>query len=382
MLPAFRPVPYRALAGEALSLGWEIELPTKYVTYVLGAGFSHPLGIPISSGFLRCARRQLASAPEKFGHFREITRAIDAVSRSKNFVNLDLHDIEEVLSLLEADAIGRGDVRGDGVQRFVRDVIVAHTPTMSHWNSEFDPQQQTPVVLFGNGIDWPRYVAFLANLIRCRFVATNSKEDRVIKNTRNISVHPLDGSVEYRIVSLNYDLVIESCRQFLADAFADAGWLVTTERLQVAKLHGSVSGELLPPTWRKAQSPAILEAWQNAYRWLMQSSEIRILGYSMPKTDLYVKYLLAAAIGGCESLEHVDVICLDDAERTVERRYRDMFNFPALRFRSRRVEEYLAFSQYLGHEHAPFKMDLAFLESSHSTFMAEDEEEEWFGPLA
>lgn len=111
----------------------------------------------------------------------------------------------------------------------------------------------------------------------------------------------------------------------------------------LAKLHGSINtGTIIPPTWNKGLNHAeIILAWKLAYKLLMQANHIRIIGYSLPETDSYIKYLLRAAVVHAPHLKTIDVLCLDPNDSTIKKRYNDFILFKNYRFLSANVEDYL-----------------------------------------
>jgi len=73
------------------------------VVYLLGAGFSAPLGLPVVSNFRVKSYELFARDPTKFAHFQEVFDRINELSRIKNFYDANLFNIEEILSLLEME---------------------------------------------------------------------------------------------------------------------------------------------------------------------------------------------------------------------------------------------------------------------------------------
>lgn len=69
---------------------------------------------------------------------------------------------------------------------------------------------------------------------------------------------------------------------------------------------------------------------------------MRILGYSLPESDSYIKYLLRAAIVASpyQHLKTIDVLCRD-SDGTTRKRYDAFIRFPGYRFKAATVEEYL-----------------------------------------
>ena len=98
------------------------------VVYILGAGFSEPLGLPLTSNFLRKSK-DMPSSCERFGN---IFKAIDRMSNSKTYYSTDVLNIEEVLSILEMNQRIHGE-RGDlkhQVIDYIKDVIQHYTPDL------------------------------------------------------------------------------------------------------------------------------------------------------------------------------------------------------------------------------------------------------------
>jgi hypothetical protein len=78
-------------------------------------------------------------------------------------------------------------------------------------------------------------------------------------------------------------------------------------------LHGSVDdGEIVPPTWNKTlASKRIQQAWQLAHWLLSEANHVRVLGYSLPEGDNYIKYLFQVSAIKSSHLKSFDVLCLD-----------------------------------------------------------------------
>ena len=101
------------------------------IVYVLGAGFSKPLGLPIMSDFIDMAKDLYALDTEKYGYFSHVFEFIhDKLAWVKTVYEADLNNIEEILSILEMlnilDKIEEKDVIE--YKRFLIDVIDYYTP--------------------------------------------------------------------------------------------------------------------------------------------------------------------------------------------------------------------------------------------------------------
>jgi hypothetical protein len=162
-------------------------------------------------------------------------------------------------------------------------------------------------------------------------------------------------AVLYALITLNYDRVLENFAEYhyshiplprnqlpFISEFGDKLQPFSQGTI-IAKLHGSVGLEnIVPPTWSKGVDRKILAAWRIAYQALVEATQIRIIGYSLPEADAYVKYLLKAAVIRAPHLKRLDVLCLGPDE-TVRRRYDAFLEFPLYRFKNDSVTNYLEF---------------------------------------
>ena len=73
------------------------------VVYILGAGFSAPLGLPVISNFLSRSKDLHADNPERFGHFDTVFQEIRRMAPAKNYLQIDLSNIEQILSILQME---------------------------------------------------------------------------------------------------------------------------------------------------------------------------------------------------------------------------------------------------------------------------------------
>jgi len=111
-----------------------------------------------------------------------------------------------------------------------------------------------------------------------------------------------------------------------------------------------------------------------AYQLLADATQLRIIGYSLPTADAYVKYLLKSAVIKDPHLKKIDVICRDP-DGSVEKRYNDFIKFDYYNFVGADVDTYL--SNHAGrYKNASGKKDLERgfiineLEEAHKSFMS------------
>src|SRR5688572_21987361 len=101
------------------------------VVYILGAGFSAPLGLPVVRNFLFRAKDLFFQNPEGREYFREVFEEIDRLAKIKHFFDSDQFDIEEILSILEMGEQfeGRRLREKELFVQFLIDVVKSHSKT-------------------------------------------------------------------------------------------------------------------------------------------------------------------------------------------------------------------------------------------------------------
>lgn len=327
------------------------------VVYFLGAGFSAPLGLPVMSNFLIKSKDMYSCDPHRFAHFSGVFEMIKEMSVSKNYFETDLFNIEEILSILEM----RQQLQGTGLQEsFVKYLI----DVVEH----FTPHVRARPDLPGN---WHRYVFpsplehaygyFIASLLNLS-LRTTERELKAMKLP--------SPSASYSIVTLNYDCVVEDFEIFFGRCHGGE----SLSGIPMAKLHGSVeSKRIIPPTWNKVLHPESAATWREAFDLLKEANHIRIIGYSLPTADSYVKYLLKSAAMTAPHLKGIDVLCMDPSG-AVKARYDEFISFYRYRFTRANVVDYLK-----GHFEAlvkPFDHDLGEpmacdkIEGDHESFFS------------
>jgi hypothetical protein len=296
------------------------------IVYVLGAGFSAPLGLPLVGNFITMSKDLYFGNPRGYPHFSTIYDQFGKMASAKNYYTANLLSIEEVLSILEMESTVTGDSETrDRFIQFLKDTITFYTPKFegSIWDGHFRTSAEGLVC------------AFLASMTGFRATRYKHGQDERFC---------LPPSSQYALISLNYDLVLERALNVLSGIpfaqregighsqldFQREGTGFRESQVALAKLHGSVDSNIVPPTWNKMIQEEVGKAWHLAYTALSDATQIRIIGYSLPIMDSYVRYLFKAAILRSQHLKHIDIICLDDGG--VRDRYCSFVSFPSARF--------------------------------------------------
>lgn len=342
----------------------------EHVVYLLGAGFSAPLGLPVMANFVSKSKDQFSAAPDTFSHFEKVFELFEKLAKVKSFYRSDLSNIEEVLSILAI-----GDFR-EGVDktRFIKylaDVVTYYTPKLVEYPGLLPSNWRQ--FAFGNNRAHNDYGNFILGLARRSLSYGGS--------AGQFSTSPSDGSVPtYAVVTLNYDSVIENLHNYCKRlALAVPLKLNTPSKLvpttgdteyhiNLAKLHGSGhDASIVPPTWSKGSDRLPAAAWQAALQELARANHIRIFGYSLPGSDLNVRFLLKAAALDSFHLKTIDVVCLDP-DGSVKSRYDSFIDHNGYLFKSASVAD--CFNGITARADQTPRGNLAlFLEQSHHSFM-------------
>ncbi|MFP1677842.1 SIR2 family protein [Alloalcanivorax sp. C16-2] len=342
------------------------------IVYVLGAGFSAPLGLPVMSNFLFKSKDMYLSDPEKYEHFDKVFEKIQEISVAKNYYKTNLFNIEEILSILEMSEFLDGLRLKDDFVRYIRDVIDFYTPRLGeiHRPGNWDD------FVFGRGENNKLFGFFVANLFGIKF---REHDDRQ-RGKRTFFADISRNRNKYDVISLNYDLVLEGYSDFINEnyqvdrplSFIKSQYKEGDDSPHLAKLHGCVEGgNIVPPTWAKGRDSGIVPAWKAAFSILEGASHLRFIGYSLPDADSYIKYLLKSAVLKSQNLKSIDVICID-SDGSTKKRYDDFFDFPFYRFKNCSVLDYLkGLLETMPSKVAqPFKeVDAALIETGHEKFM-------------
>lgn len=314
------------------------------VVYITGAGFSAVAGLPVMSNFLEKAKDIYLRNPEEYEHFQQVIDYINDLSFIKNYYKSDLHNIEEILSIIEmGESVGGRDEVG--FKQLINDTIKYYTPE----NPLVDDLQINQMNFLGENRFYQHLGAFILSLTNTSYKPRRVGVDRVgiARNHRYDIEFFANERINntYSIITLNYDRIVESIFDYIEeheslDLRTENLFFRDNGGIDLYKLHGSIDSEIIPPTWNKILNEHVQESWEGAYRALKSAKHIRILGYSLPKSDSYIKYLFKAAIAENKYLKTIDIICLDP-DGSVEDRYRNFITYHKLKFRNADLGRYL-----------------------------------------
>lgn len=328
------------------------------VVYFLGAGFSAPLGLPVMSNFIEKAKDIYFGNEEGYEYFKRIFSMINELGVLKTYMDINLTNIEDILSLLEMGfTVGQNMKGKEEYVRFIKQTIQHYTPALSTediTNSLLSQHYGKNWVKTGKNVELhTKYGNFVASLLDISL-----RNEQSTFGPRYSHLNKSDNT--YSIVALNYDNILENIVSYIQKLFPSH----TQYALRYAKLHGSINTDIILPSWNKSENSILLGAWKAAYEYMSNANHIRFIGYSMPQTDAYIKYLVGTSLKDTKHFKKVDILC-KDPDGSTQLRYRAIFgNYQQFRFKNTSVENYFEF--LYPNSYIPVNSDI---EMRHHQFM-------------
>ncbi len=306
------------------------------VVFFIGAGFSAPIGLLVMSNFINKVKDLYFSDVEKYSEISKTLKLIEKYSCIKNIMNIDLLNIEDLLSISYMESlINKRSRLLNHINDFIRIIITSYTPDKAIYG----------VISFVN------FVLNIKLKKSTAYVKDDSGFSKYYMNSPNGKQHK---NASYGIISLNYDLIIEQALKELSKLHGiyfiktgihnilDDQYLITKNitgtGIPMAKLHGSIDRNIVPPTWNKNINNDIREDWVLATQLLSNATHVIFLGYSLPSTDNYIKFLLASSLNCNKKLKNISIITLDNDGET-ERRYNSLFSISST-FHNRKIKDF------------------------------------------
>lgn len=346
-----------------------MELRNDHNVYILGAGFSHDVGLPLLADFLT---RMRDSHPwlEKEGRtleadaVKEVLEFRLSAASAAYWTTLDLENIEELFSLASA---GPGKLGGK-IQLAIAATLdfVQATATTSQLTGNLHLENLPCASQFQWLIPAGEHTEHTHDFVVSRYVHHAGMLLGIFNS----------GAVEGRntFVTFNYDTVLEDALSVLKIPFCygfkrkkvnydHSAKASKAANVNVLKLHGSVNWarqrpkrswsftvfgnysdvrsvsltpELLPPTWKKVFSEHLLEVWESAIDNLKTATRIVVIGFSLPPTDLHFKYLLAAGLQENVSLR--EIVFVNPAADEIKERASELLRKPYIEAKRVRFE--------------------------------------------
>jgi hypothetical protein len=355
------------------------------VVFVLGAGCSVPCGGPTMAQFLDVARRlyETKAVPERASDYERVFKAIGCLTQVHSKSQLDINNIESVFTALELASTlkklpGFDAEEIPGVVQSLKALIV----TTLERKIEF-PFRGTSVEApgdYGRFVELVKHIMVDANPRRSVAVITFNYDiavdvsfwrsgmdvDYSLEDNDKgvVPLLKLHGSLNWASRTTDNHTIALSIREYFSKhsfqsfetvgkTFIPIGTQLHDAFLQQeSKIETLREPVIVPPTWNKAEYQRDLSrVWARAAKELSDAEHLFIIGYSLPETDQFFRFLYALGTAGNVPFTRIEVHN-PDASGEVEKRFRSLLGPGAL---ARFVYNQLPFGPSIGHirDHFP-----------------------------
>jgi NAD-dependent SIR2 family protein deacetylase len=341
--------------------------------YILGAGFSAPAGVPVIHDFIDRSRIYFddpSSSMDKTEreHFKRFLEFKRKMSQAREKVTIDLDNIEELFGLVEisqrlghesietrtstvyviaktlelatrSQRVGEIDFRaneeilkkrGKPPEGFYKpdgfsEEVLAADPYLYFASLASglldDPNRQTSRA---NTFITFNYDLLLDDALRKVGIAPDYRlpkqntvvEDQESQPTTTCSVLKLHGSTNWGICASCQARVVVLTEKATASAAQFRARACPNCR------QSEFQPMLIPPSWDKSEYRELMKPiWSKAVEELKLASRICIIGYSMPPTDSFFKYLITLALAENHNLYRFIVV---DKNPNIAARYKNL----------------------------------------------------------
>ncbi len=310
--------------------------------FIFGAGASKDAGIPLLANFVRIMRQVTSRCRTKNGPLsaedKEVFRlAMEVMYELDSYhgrAEFDDSNLEDLLSILSFDALGQDNANKDKLERMVWAIArtieltceVKHDGKLTSSQSSGDSHYRRfwyPLFRqFAASGEMPTIISLNYDLVLER-----SLFQRLISDATFPDNFDADGIV----LKYNYSLLPDYCykirrRPFQTETGIEwASFLETCSlsdlkkplTIEILKLHGSlnfpVQGPIatsniaptnvvdypliIPPIANKPIPENATCLWNTALQRLRSTKNLVVVGYSLPRTDVYLQYFLKTALG-------------------------------------------------------------------------------------
>ncbi len=363
--------------------------------FILGAGFSADSGVPVMRNFMQAAKDLLenpeSGLPEMHRDiFRSVFDYLYQLRSAQGIISFDVENIEHLFGIAEME-MESGE---RGLPEFRRNLITLILQTLDR-SIRPNLSRGAHVVTLESGTQYERTVDTTYTEL---FAALSTR--RWLSGEYGV---PSNGVCRDAIITMNYDCLLDDALLKI-DVMPDYGLpdasyskeFTQPVRIHLLKLHGSanwlfcanescprrlqvwaggpaerldyagrpcrscsstVEPVIVPPTWAKGSRREILApVWSQALRALVEAGQVFVIGYSMPDTDAFFKYMLASALARNKAIDRIVAVNTDS--RAIEK-YVQLLQHP---FRDRRfwTEQTLAanYVPTLGRELGQYQVGL------------------------
>ena len=351
---------------------------------ILGAGFSYDAGIPMLNNFIeRMWEYSIRGVAGGFKLTSEdkiiLSEALEIRSEMDGYhgrVAFDDRNIEDILSMLAFNLLGGGASDRNKLKAFTNAIskTIELACNVKHPGIPTGPRPQYTAISDGSEIyrrfwkamfEWHKCGQPLPTIITFNYDLVLERALLQVLTNKYYNHH--DNPVPFRNISLDYQYKQFPQQNYdvnyirYGDFDSKEGTCLNhsntedhhnSAHIELLKLHGSLnfpnakpkSDDELPSITNVIENPYILppvsnkqsngsgnQSWKTALQRLREAKNVVFVGYSLPKTDMYMQFFLKAALGPNQELNKLfvfDPTLWDDsvASNDMKKRYEMCFS--------------------------------------------------------
>ena len=316
----------------------------KKNVFILGAGFSNPVGMPSIREFYNTIKKiYLDKRPSLSNFLTECFQSVvdyrNSLEKVSSKTTIDLDNIETLFSYLDMDNPLQIEVRRNLIYTIINTLNISTdldnvntTNSMKSVKTYLGKED----VRYREGND-TNYNLNIYEYFACAIAGI-------------IGTRKYDYKKDDTIITFNYDILLDNIFSFMRIPIDYCyGEENQNTGLKYLKLHGSANWLLckkckkitfydkgypnmlikgckichdngvileplvVPPTWNKSEHrKEINRVWEVALKEMSLARKIFIIGYSMPPTDMYFEYLMSLGLKDNDIIEKIVIVDRDE----------------------------------------------------------------------
>lgn len=329
--------------------------------FIFGAGCSVDAGIPLLGNFIdrmfeyrfRGRSEGTTIADPVLEVLKESDRIRHRFDKYQSRACFDTRNLEDVLSLLSFERLMKNTTSDDDYNTFVKAIGATielacqlkyrPEPSLDAMGKN-RPYERFCKTLLSNRCLHPAIITFNYDLVFeraiwdvCHFLADNPVSipdhfsiDYGYGNKYSILLQEHTGYKGYENRKAFKPVLVNKDSQVSIPYYKLHGSLNWSDPKSISKRIFSPTEVcddplILPPVFNKMATPDINNVWSQALDAIRHAINIIIVGYSLPKTDIYMQYFLKSAVGPNENLSRIVVfnpVLFEDSKACDEMRHR------------------------------------------------------------
>ena len=310
--------------------------------FILGAGASVEAGAPLMNNFLDTAqdllnRDAFAAYPGEEKAVQGIFTLISQLEAIHSRAPIDLNNIESLFGLIEMGNIIKkiGNINPRRLNSYKESLITMITRTI-----------EESMIYGSNGHHFRSHESYASFAAFLKKYEGKGNSSAVLTFNYDLG---LDLALEEKYRKVNYCLKKEDQEKpglKLMKLHGSINWVVNNRNVEIVrgvrqnsenlfrisreiriKYKKDILPVIVPPTWNKNQYHGQLSnVWNSAANELNKADNLVIIGFSIPETDSFFKYLLGLGLMNGSRIRQLVVINMDDSHE-IKTRYQNLFGY-------------------------------------------------------